>query len=165
MATANNKLIALVNSFASAVLSVGREVGLNVTLNKAKISPGIKVENVATVALIGVVGAGSKGKIMIAMDNDGFNTIISMMSGGMIQPKIGDDVSMSVIGELSNMIGGRALVQSALGTVDVTPPQLVFGANIVSAMKEDPKMKSFTLPFNLVPSGGLSLVLSFEIEN
>ena len=30
----NDKLIALVNSFASAVLSVGREVGLNITLNK-----------------------------------------------------------------------------------------------------------------------------------
>ena len=32
----NDKLIALVNSFASAVLSVGREVGLNITLNKSE---------------------------------------------------------------------------------------------------------------------------------
>ena len=164
MATANNKLIALVNSFASAVLSVGREVGLNVTLNKAKISPGIKVNNICTAALIGVVGAGSRGTIMIMMDNNGFNTIISTISGGMIQPKLGDDVSMSVIGELSNMIGGRALVQSALGTVDVTPPQLVTGADIDKVTQEAAGMKSFTLPFTLEPSGGLYLVLSFKID-
>ena len=31
-----DKLVALVNSFASAVLSVGREVGLNITLNKSR---------------------------------------------------------------------------------------------------------------------------------
>ncbi len=59
----NDKLVALVNSFASAVLSVGREVGLNITLNKSKVSQGIKVGNVCTTALIGVVGVGSRGTI------------------------------------------------------------------------------------------------------
>ena len=159
-----DKLVALVNSFASAVLSVGREVGLNITLNKSKVSPGIKVENICTAALIGVVGVGSRGTVNIMLNKDGFNNIISAMSGGMIKPAIGDDVSMSVIGELSNMIGGRALVQSALGTVDVTPPQLMVGDNIRNVTKEDQGMKSFTLPFTLEPSGGLYLVLSFKID-
>ncbi|MBQ9904583.1 MAG: chemotaxis protein CheX [Synergistaceae bacterium] len=160
----NDKLIALVNSFASAVLSVGREVGLNITLNKAKVSPGIKVSNICTTALIGVVGAGSRGTINIMLDSNGFSNIIKAMSGGMIMPQLGEDVSMSVIGELSNMIGGRALVQSALGTVDVTPPQLIVGENIRNVTKEDNGMRSFTLPFMLEPSGGLYLVLSFKID-
>ena len=160
----NDKLIALVNSFASAVLSVGREVGLNITLNKSKVSPGIKVSNMCTTALIGVVGVGSRGTVNIMLDNKGFENIIRAMSGGMIMPQLGEDVSMSVIGELSNMIGGRALVQSALGTVDVTPPQLIVGENIRNVTKEDNGMRSFTLPFTLSPSGGLYLVLSFKID-
>ncbi len=82
----------------------------------------------------------------------------------MIPPVLGDDVSMSVIGELSNMIGGRALVQSALGTVDVTPPQLIVGENIRNVTREEPGTRSFTLPFELQPSGGLYLVLSFKID-
>ena len=159
-----DKLVALVNSFASAVLSVGREVGLNITLNKAKVSQGIKVEGVCTAALIGVVGVGSRGTVNIMLNQDGFDNIIKTMSGGMIMPSLGDDVSMSVIGELSNMIGGRALVQSALGTVDVTPPQLITGDAINNILKEGPGMKSFTLPFSLQPSGNLYLVLSFKID-
>ena len=159
-----DKLIALVNSFASAVLSVGREVGLNITLNKAKVSPGVKVDNICTVALIGVVGVGSRGTVNIMLNKEAFDNIISTMSGGMIPPKLGDDVSMSVVGELSNMIGGRALVQSALGTVDVTPPQLIIGENIKNVTKEEPGLRSFTLPFTLQPLGNLYLVLSFKID-
>ena len=76
----NDKLIALVNSFASAVLSVGREVGLNITLNKSKVAPGIKVANICTTALIGVVGVGSRGTVNIMLDMDGFSNIIKAMS-------------------------------------------------------------------------------------
>ena len=159
-----DKLVALVNSFASAVLSVGREVGLNITLNKSKVAQGIKVENICTAALIGVVGVGSRGTVNIMLNKEAFENIIKTMSGGMIMPQLGDDVSMSVIGELSNMIGGRALVQSALGTVDFTPPQLIVGENIRNITKEDATMKSFTLPFVLEPSGNLFLVLSFKID-
>ncbi|MBQ9628281.1 MAG: chemotaxis protein CheX, partial [Synergistaceae bacterium] len=78
-----DKLVALVNSFASAVLSVGREVGLNITLNKSRVSQGIKVEGICTTALIGVVGVGSRGTINIMLNKDGFDNIINAMSGGM----------------------------------------------------------------------------------
>ena len=159
-----DKLVALVNSFASAVLSVGHDVGLNIALDKSKVSPGIKVPEISTAAVIGVVGAGSRGTIIIMLDESAFQNIILTMSGGMIHPKIGDDVSMSVIGELSNMIGGRALVRSSLGTVDVTPPQLITGSAVQTVTKENPDMKSFTLPFMLQPSGGLYLALSFKID-
>ena len=35
-----DKLAVLVNSFGSSVISVGREVGLDISLNKAQVSPG-----------------------------------------------------------------------------------------------------------------------------
>ena len=84
------------------------------------------------------------------------------MSGGMIAPNLEDSMSMSVVGELSNMVSGRALIQAALAGVDVTPPQLIVGDKIQNVPNEGPGMKSFTLPFAMQPSGVLYLVLSFE---
>ena len=70
--------------------------------------------------------------------------------------------AMSVVGELSSMVSGRALTLAALSGVDVTPPQLIVGENIKNVPHEGPSMKSFTLPFSLQPAGTLSLVLSFD---
>ena len=157
-----DKLATLVNSFGSSVMSVGREVGLNVTLNKAQVSQGIKVANICAAALIGIVGEGSRGTAVIMLDKGGFDSVVSAMSGGMITPSLDDSVSMSVVGELSNMVSGRALIQAALSGVDVTPPQLIVGAQIQNVPSQTPGMKSFTLPFAMQPSGVLYLVLSFE---
>ena len=157
-----DKLAALVNSFGSSVMSVGREVGLSVTLNKAQVSQGIKVANICAAALIGIVGEDARGTAVIMLDKDGFNSVISAMSGGMITPSLEDPMSMSVVGELSNMVSGRALIQASLAGVDVTPPQLIVGDNIQNVPNEGPGMKSFTLPFAMQPSGVLYLVLSFE---
>lgn len=155
-----DKLAALVNSFGSAVLSVGREVGLNIALDKSKVSQGVKVSNVCVAALIGIVGKGARGTVSIMQNKDSFETVVTAMSGGMIAPNVDDAVSMSVVAELANMIGGRALLQSALGQVDVTPPQMITGENIKNIPQPGPTMKSFTLPFNLQPKGTLFLVLS-----
>ena len=156
-----DKLAALVNSFGSAVLSVGREVGLSVALNKAKVSQGIKVENACAAALIGIVGNGARARVLIMLDMDGFNSIVTAMSGGMIPPNLNDAVSQSVIAELSNMVGGRALLQASLTGMDVTPPQMIVGDNIKHIPNPAATMKSFTLPFIIQPAGALYLALSF----
>ena len=49
-----DKLAVLVNSFGSSVISVGREVGLDISLNKAQVSPGVKVANICAASLIGI---------------------------------------------------------------------------------------------------------------
>lgn len=155
-----DQIAALVNSFGSSVLSVGREVGLTVTLNKAKVSQGIKVADVCAAAMIGIVGAGTRGKIMIMLDKGGFESVVFTMSGGMIAPSLSDAISLSVVGELSNMVSGRALIQSSLTGMDVTPPQMVVdGVQALAA--EQPGARSFTLPFSIQPSGVLYLVLTF----
>ena len=96
------------------------------------------------------------------LDEVGFKAVVSAMSGGMIAADLNDSVSMSVIGELSNMVSGRSLIQAALAEVDVTPPQLIVGDNIQNVPTQAAGVKCFTLPFSLQPTGVLYLVLSFN---
>jgi chemotaxis protein CheX len=157
-----DKLAVLVNTFGSSLISVGREVGLDVTLNKSQVSQGVKVANICAASLIGIVGNGVQGTAIIMLNADGFNAVVTAMSGGMIAPNTSDSVAMSVVGELSNMVSGRALIQAALPGVDVTPPQLLAGDNIHNVPNQAPGIKCFTLPFALQPAGILYLVLSFS---
>jgi chemotaxis protein CheX len=144
------------------LISVGREVGLEMALNKAQVSQGVKVQGVCASALIGIVGGGLQGTAVIMLDSAGFNSVVSTMSGGMITPDIREGVAMSVVGELSNMMSGRALIQTALNGVDVTPPQLICGENIENVPSQTPGIKCFTLPFAIQSGGTLYLVLSFN---
>ncbi|MDR1979748.1 MAG: chemotaxis protein CheX [Synergistaceae bacterium] len=157
-----DKLAVLVNTFGSSLISVGREVGLDVALNKSQVSQGVKVSNICAASLIGIVGSGVQGTVVIMLNGGGFNAVVTAMSGGMIAPNKDDAVAMSVVGELSNMVSGRALIQAALPGVDVTPPQLMAGDNIQNIPSQAPGIKCFTLPFALQPEGILYLVLSFS---
>jgi chemotaxis protein CheX len=159
---ANEKLAVLVNTFGSSLISVGRDVGLEVALNKAQVSQGVKVADICAASLIGVVGSGLQGTAVIMLDTNGFNIVVNVMSGGMIVPNRQDPLAMSVVGELSNMVSGRSLTQAALPGVDVTPPQLIAGDNIQNVPSQSPGIKSFTLPFMVNPGGMLYLVLSFN---
>jgi chemotaxis protein CheX len=159
-----NKLVVLVNSFGSALVSVSGELGVSVNLNKSQVSQGVKVQNVCATALIGIVGGGIQGTAIVMLDKNSFETVINAMSGGMIAPSIDDAMSMSVIGELSNMVSGRALIQSAIPGIDVTPPQLIAGANIRNVPNQAPGIRCFTLPFTIQNNGALLyLILSFNI--
>ena len=158
-----DKLAVLVNTFGSSLISVGREVGLSLTLNKSEVSQGVKVSNICAASLIGIVGSGVQGTAIIMSSSEGFNAIVTAMSGGAIVPNLEDPVAMSVLGELSNMVSGRALIQAAIPGVDVTPPQLLSGNNIQNVPNQAPGIKCFTLPFTLQPSGILYLVLSFSV--
>jgi chemotaxis protein CheX len=159
-----NKLVVLVNSFGSALLSVSAELGVSVNLNKSQVTQGVKVRNVCAAALIGIVGGGIQGTAIVMLDENSFIAAIKAMSGGMIAPSVDDAMSMSVIGELSNMVSGRALIQSSIPGIDVTPPQLIAGDNIRNVPNQTPGIRCFTLPFTIQNSDSmLYLVLSFHI--
>ena len=135
---------------------------MDVVLNKSQVSQGVKVANICAASLIGIVGSGTHGTAVIMLDEAGFKAVVSAMSGGMIAANLDDPVSMSVIGELSNMVSGRSLIQAALAGVDVTPPQLIVGDKIQNVPAQTADVKCFTLPFSLQPAGVLYLVLSFN---
>ena len=159
----NSRLSVLVNTFGSSLISVGREVGFEVVLNKAQVTQGVKADNACVASLIGIVGGGLQGTAVIMLDDNGFNTVVNSMSGGLIKPDCNDSTAMSVVGELSNMTSGRALMQSAMNGVDVTPPQLLSGSNIKNIQTQTSGVKYFTLPFTVQPSGTLYLILSFKV--
>lgn len=157
------KLAVLVNTFGSSLMTVGKEVGVEVSLVKSEIAQGVNVVNSCVAALVGIVGGGVQGTAVIMLDKGGFDATVSAMSGGMIVPDTEDPVSMSVIGELANMVSGRALVQAALEGTEVTPPQLISGAGIKTIPSQSPGVRSFTLPFRMPGGGTLFLVLSFHV--
>jgi len=72
-------------------------------------------------------------------------------------------MAMSVLGEVTNMTSGQALMKLDATGLDITPPQLISGENIKAIPPRKPDVKSFTLPF-IVESGGgrLYLILSFH---
>ncbi|WP_286847688.1 MULTISPECIES: chemotaxis protein CheX [Aminobacterium] len=156
------KLATLVNTFGSSLISVSREMGVEVALQRSEVAQGVHVGGSSVAALVGVLGQGLQGTLVIMLDNAGFSAVVTAMSGGMIKPDIEDPVATSVIGELSNMVSGRALTQSSLEGVDVTPPQLITGAGIRTVPSESPGIKNFTLPFSVAQGGTLYLVLSFH---
>ena len=143
------KLATLVNTFGSSLISVSREMGVEVSLLKSEVAQGVHVHGSCLASLVGVVGGGLQGTAVIMLDQAGFSAVVSAMSGGMIQPDIEDPVATSVIGELSNMVSGRALTQSSLEGVDVTPPQIITGAGIRTVPSESLGIRNFTLPFSI----------------
>ncbi len=143
-------------------MSVSKEMGLEVTLVKSEVARGVNVSGTCVAALVGVVGGGVQGTVVIMLDKEGFDATVSAMSGKMIAPDLDDSVSMSVIGELANMVSGRALVQASLEGTEVTPPQLIIGAGIRTIPLQSSGIKSFTLPFRIPTGGTLFLVLSFH---
>ncbi len=163
MRMGTEKLAVLVNTFGSSLMTVSKEMGVEVSLVKSEIAQGVNVSGSCVAALVGIVGGGVQGTAVIMLDREGFNATVSAMSGGMITPDTDDGVSMSVIGELANMVSGRALVQAALEGTEVTPPQLISGAGIKTIPNQSPGVRSFTLPFRVPGGGTLFLVLSFHV--
>lgn len=159
-----DKLVVLVNSFGSALVSVGADLGIKVDLNKSQVAQGVKVSDVCAASLIGIVGGGIQGTAILMFRKPSFNAVITAMSGGMITPSIDDPMSMSAVGELSNMVSGRALTQASIPGIDVTPPQLIAGDNIRNVPNQAPGIRCFTLPFTIKESGDtVYLVLSFHV--
>ena len=110
MRMGTEKLAVLVNTFGSSLMTVSKEMGVEVSLVKSEIAQGVNVTGSCVAALVGIVGGGVQGTAVIMLDREGFNATVSAMSGGMITPDTEDAVSMSVIGELANMVSGNTSV-------------------------------------------------------
>ena len=151
----------LVNSFGAAVLSVGQSVGLSVVLDKGAIVPGVNAPGSCAAALIGFVGGGMQGTVALMIDEPSFGAFVTAMSGGLLTPVIDDPVALSVIGELTNMVCGQAIIKLDVQGLDITPPQIITGENIKSVPSRSEGVRNFTLPFH-VNQGRLFLVLTIN---
>ncbi|MDR1516138.1 MAG: chemotaxis protein CheX [Synergistaceae bacterium] len=152
-------LSTLVNAYTGALISVSQTVGLQVEFLKGEVAPGVNAPGSRVAALIGIIGSGVHSTASVMADLSAFEAYVSAFTGGMVKADAEDPMSMSVLGELTNMISGQALIKANVPGLDITPPQLLSGENIRAIPPKKQDIKNFTLPFK-VGTGKLYLILS-----
>ncbi len=152
-------LSTLVNSYAGALVSVSQTVGIQAEFLKAEITTGVNAPGSRVAALIGIVGGSMHSTASLMADITAFEAYVTAFTGGMVKADPEDPMSMSVLGELTNMISGQALIKANIPGLDITPPQVLSGENIKTIPPKKADVKSFTLPF-MVSGGRLYLILS-----
>ncbi|MDR3255441.1 MAG: chemotaxis protein CheX [Synergistaceae bacterium] len=149
----------LVNSYMSSLISVSASVGIEASFVKPEMTSGVKAQGSRTAAFIGIVGGAAQCTVALMADMPSFEAFVSAFTGGMIKADSEDPMSMSVLGEMTNMISGQALIKANMPGLDITPPQLFSGKNLKLSPSVKSNVKSFTLPFD-IGVGRLYLVLS-----
>ena len=159
MANSTTLPAVLVNSYVAALLSVSEGVGITAVFLKPEIVTGVNASGSKAAAFIGIVGGPGHCTVALMADEPSFITYVGAFTGGMIKPDLDDSMSMSVLGEMTNMVSGQALTLAEMPGLDITPPQLFSGNNIKLSPTVKANVKSFTLPFD-VGTGRIYLVVS-----
>jgi chemotaxis protein CheX len=149
----------LVNSYVAALISVSEGVGITANFVKPDMATGVRAPGSRAAAFIGIVGGPGHCTVALMADASAFEAYIGAFTGGMIKADPDDSMSMSVLGEMTNMVSGRALISAEMPGLDITPPQLFSGENIKLSPTVKANVKSFTLPFD-VGDGRIFLVVS-----
>ena len=149
----------LVNSYVASLLEVSEGVGIRASFLKPEIATGVSASGSKAAAFIGIVGGQGHCTVALMADELSFGAYVGAFTSGMVKPDPNDSMAMSVLGELTNMVSGRALTLAEMPGLDITPPQLFSGTNIKLSPTVKASVKSFTLPFD-IGSGRIYLVVS-----
>ncbi|MDR1481255.1 MAG: chemotaxis protein CheX [Synergistaceae bacterium] len=151
-------LSTLANSYADALISVSKTVGIEVEFTKSDMINGINAPGSNLAVLIGLIGHDVHGSVAMMSDLPSFEAYVESFTCGTVKPSLDDPMSMSVLGEVTNMISGQALIKANIPDIRITPPQVLSGNNI-KTMPAKADVKSLTLPFK-IRDGRLYLILS-----
>ena len=124
--------IKYINPFINGLLNVCKMLGMQ-ELKRTGLSKSEKLQTEHDVnIIIGLVG-GLKGNVVLSMHEATACHIASTMMGGMPVPQF-DLMPKSAICELANMVAGNSVsnLQEIGSLVDITPPTLISGKNMVS---------------------------------
>jgi chemotaxis protein CheX len=124
--------IKYINPFINGLLNVCTMLGIK-ELKRTGLSKREKLQTEHDVnVIIGLVG-GLKGNVVLSMHEATACHIASTMMGGMPVPQF-DLMPKSAICELANMVAGNSVsnLQEIGSLVDITPPTLISGKNMVS---------------------------------
>ena len=124
--------IKYINPFINGLLNVCSMLGMK-ELKRTGLSKREKLQTEHDVnVIIGLVG-GLKGNVVLSMHEATACNIASTMMGGMPVPQF-DLMPKSAICELANMVAGNSVsnLQEIGSLVDITPPTLISGKNMVS---------------------------------
>ena len=120
-----------INIFLEALVNVLGEYGVENIVKKNIMKKEVMNVDMDITALIGLTGE-IKGNVAYSFGIDTGKRLVSAMMMGTQINEI-DSMGRSAIGEIANMITGRAgmLFSNTGKTFNVTPPSLVFGKNVV----------------------------------
>ena len=124
--------IKYINPFINGLLNVCSMLGMK-ELKRTGLSKREKLQTEHDVnVIIGLVG-GLKGNVVLSMHEATACNIASTMMGGMPVPQF-DLMPKSAICELANMVASNSVsnLQEIGSLVDITPPTLISGKNMVS---------------------------------
>ena len=99
-------LSALVNAYASALVTVSKTVGIDAEFLKADTSVGINAPGSRVAALIGIVGAGAHGSAAVMADIGAFEAYVAAFSGG-IGLGDGDAGGIQDVGRSAGVVEGK----------------------------------------------------------
>ena len=122
----------LINPFLMAATSIMKDIcQTDMSIGKPYVKK-TEFEDETVAIMIGITGE-MRGQVMIAMKTTKACEIASKMMMGMPVPEL-DEMAMSAISELGNMImGNAATILSTKGIgIDITPPTLCRGAMKIS---------------------------------
>jgi len=150
-----------INPFIEASQTVLRQIAsISAKLGKVylKDSP---YKSDSILILVGLTGS-IRGQAVFSMSKNLAMRIASSMMFGMPVVEL-DEISISAISELTNMILGNAatLLYNRGTSVEITPPSLLMGDNMTISQS---KMKTVCVPLLLENDGVIELDISIESE-
>ncbi|NJD01565.1 MAG: chemotaxis protein CheX [Ruminiclostridium sp.] len=150
-----------INPFIEASQTVLRQIAsINAKLGKVylKDSP---YKSDSILILVGLTGS-IRGQAIFSMSRNLAMSIASSMMFGMPVVEL-DEISISAISELTNMILGNAatLLYNRGTSIEITPPSLLMGDNMTISQS---KMKTVCVPLLLENDGVIELDISIESE-
>ncbi len=119
-----------INPFIQAATEVIRDL-LNEETHRGNLSLKASIFPCQEVSVVlGLVGIDAKGQVIYSLTQDAALKIASKMMGG-IEIQEMDEISRSAIGELGNMITGRAsgILEKSGVEVEISPPTLIIGSD------------------------------------
>lgn len=129
-----NMNIECINPFLEAAISIVRDAcQLELSVGKPY-AKSIEFDNDTVVIIIGVTGE-MRGQVILSISVEQACNIASMMMMGMPVSEL-DDMAISAISELGNMImGNAATLLSTRGIgIDITPPSVGRGTGKIDSM-------------------------------
>lgn len=134
--------VKLINPFLESVLTVVPQLGFSEVFRK-DLSLVKNVEQSGVIINIGLIGS-LRGNVVFSFTSDSAKGIASKMMMGMSVEEL-DEMSLSALKELSNMVSGTAAtLYEGVGVVgmDISIPTLITGESLVVNLSDGMNLKA-----------------------
>lgn len=122
--------IKFINAFITGLLNVTGMLGLS-DLKRTGLSKKERLEIDKDVNILLGMAGGMNGNIVLSMPEQTARNIASTMMGGM-EVAVLDMMPKSALCELANMVAGNSVAGLDAESVNMSPPTLISGQNIVA---------------------------------